>query len=301
MAGSTSRRKIAAFLVLCSLAVPGSAADTGRAPLAPTDRTVYVTVTDNRGAPITDLTAADFVVKEGGKERQVTKAEPASPPIHLTLAVEERLIGDGPTRMALFELMKRLSGAAEIRLMTIGIRNNTVADYTSDLNTLVGAINQFTLNPNPDSNLVEGVLEIANHYAGAKRARPVLVLVALSGGQAGVDPRNVLDRVRDSGVLMHAVTLSGGAGALGPVGSLGDQSGREQVLGDGPGQSGGRRIDVNTTAAFQKALQQVASDLLAQYAITYSLPDGVKPDKRVSISTKRRGVSLRAPSAVPDR
>ena len=29
---------------------------------------MHVTVTDNSGAPVTDLTAADLVVKEGGKD-----------------------------------------------------------------------------------------------------------------------------------------------------------------------------------------------------------------------------------------
>ena len=82
---------------------------------------------------------------------------------------------------------------------------------------------------------------------------------------------------------------------------MSDESGREQVLGDGPKQSGGRRIEVNVTAGIPKALQQVADDLLAQYAVSYVLPDGVKPNKRFQISTKKRGVSLRAPSTIPDR
>jgi hypothetical protein len=46
---------------------------------------------------------------------------------------------------------------------------------------------------------------------------------------------------------------------------------------------------------------QIAGDLQAQYAITYTLPDGVKPDRRFNASVKRRGVSLRAPSQIPDR
>ena len=82
---------------------------------------------------------------------------------------------------------------------------------------------------------------------------------------------------------------------------MNDHAGREQVLGDGTRQSGGRRIDVTTTNAMPKALQQFANDLLAQYAITYALPDGVKPDRRLNVSVKRRGVSLRAPSVIPDR
>lgn len=268
---------------------------------APINRTVYVTVTDGKGGPITDLTPADFVVKEGGKEREIVKVEPASARMHLVLAVEERLVGEGSIRVALFEFMKRLGSAAEIRLITIGRQNTTVSDYTTSLDTLVGAINKFTLNPSRDSNVAEGILEIANTFADAKPERPVLVVVALSGGQAGVEPRSVLDKLRQSGATMHAATVEGGGDATAAVGTLGDQSGREQVLGDGPKQSGGRRLDATTTTAVPKALQQIAGDLLSQYAVTYALPDGVKPDKRFNISVKRRGVSLRAPTAIPDR
>ena len=50
-----------------------------------------------------------------------------------------------------------------------------------------------------------------------------------------------------------------------------------------------------------KALQQIAADLSAQYVLQYALPDGVKPDRRLNVSLKRRGVSVRAPSLVPDR
>ena len=45
----------------------------------------------------------------------------------------------------------------------------------------------------------------------------------------------------------------------------------------------------------------MASPFLAQYAVTYTLPDGVKPDKRFGISSKRKGVTIRAPSAIPDK
>ena len=82
---------------------------------------------------------------------------------------------------------------------------------------------------------------------------------------------------------------------------MADESGREQVLGDGAKQSGGRRFDVVTTNAIPKALQQVADDLAAQYTITYALPDGVKMDKRFNVSTDRKGVSLRAPIAIRDK
>jgi hypothetical protein len=265
------------------------------------ERTVYVTVVDGNGSAVTDLTAADLVVKEGGKEREIVKAGRASAKMRLTIAVEERLMADAAVRQAMFMFMKRVIDAAEVRLVTIGLRNDTAADYTTALDALVRAINNLTLNPRPESQVAEGVLQVAGEFTDAKTERPVLVVLAFSGGQAGVDPRTVLEKVRQSGMTMSTVTLGGGMTDTGSAAALSEQSGREQVLGDGPRQSGGRRIEVPSTGAFPKALQQIADDLLAQYAITYTLPEGVKPDKRFSISSKRRGVTLRAPSAISDR
>ena len=265
------------------------------------ERTVYVTVVDGNGAAVTDLTAADLVVKEGGKEREIVKAGPASAKMRLTIAVEERLMADTAVRQAMFAFMKRVIDKAEIRLVTIGLRNNTAADYTSALDVLVAGINKLTLNPRPESQVAEGVNEVASELIAARPERSALVVLAFSGGQAGVDPRSVLEKVRQSGVTMSAVTLAGGTTDSSSAASLAEHSGREQVLGDGPKQSGGRRLEVPSTGAFPQALQQIANDLLAQYAITYTLPEGVKPDKRFSISSKRRGVTLRAPTAIPDR
>ncbi|HEU4927632.1 MAG TPA: hypothetical protein VFT24_11310 [Vicinamibacterales bacterium] len=265
------------------------------------ERTVYVTVVDGNGAAVTDLTAADLVVKEGGKEREIVKAGPASAKLRLTIAVEERLMADAAVRQAMFAFMKRVIDRAEIRLVTIGLRNNTAADYTSALDVLVAGINKLTLNPRPESQVAEGVNEVASELIAAKPERSALVVLAFSGGQAGVDPRSVLEKVRQSGVTMSAVTLAGGTTDSSSAASLAEHSGREQVLGDGPKQSGGRRLEVPSTGAFPQALQQIANDLLAQYAITYTLPEGIKPDKRFSISSKRRGVTLRAPSMIPDR
>ena len=52
-------------------------------------RTVYVTITDDKGAPVPDLTASNFKVKEGGKDREIVKAEKATTKAHLAIMVEE--------------------------------------------------------------------------------------------------------------------------------------------------------------------------------------------------------------------
>ena len=266
---------------------------------APTERTVYVTVTAN-DAPVPDLTAADFVVKEGGKDREIVKAVPATTPMRLALAVEERLVADHNIRKAMFEFMKLMIERSQIALITIGLRNNVVVDFTSSGEALVGGISKLSMNPPPDSAVAEGILDLSTRFIESKAERPVIVVISFSGGQAGVAPRAVLDKLRDSGALMHSITISGSTQVT-PLGSMSDQSGREQVLGDGPKQSGGRRIEVTSTLQILRATQQIAADLGSQYAITYTLPDGVKPDRRFNVTVKRRGTSVRAPSQIPDR
>lgn len=267
-------------------------------------RTVYVTVTDDKGTKVSDLTAANFKVKEGGKDREVVKAGPATAKPRLALMVEEKLIGDSQTRLGLFEFVKRMANLAEMSLVTIGLRNNTLVPFTSDANLLLKAINELSLNAQPTSNLTECIADMAKAFQKDKPERPVMVVVALSGGQAGGPSANsVLNEVRQSGATMHVVSFGSAAANNNSnnISTMGDESYREQVLGDGAKHSGGRRTEVVTTGAIPKALQQVADDLAAQYAISYVLPDGVKLDKRVSVSLDRKNLTLRAPSGMPDK
>jgi hypothetical protein len=292
-----------ACVVLSVVVVAGRPPDAGLHAngLEPIMRTVYVTVTDGQGMAVPDLTPADFTIKEGGKEREIVKAAPATTRMRLAVMVEERLLGDGSVRMGLFEFMKRLQPFAETALITIGLRNTTVIGYTTDLNAIVAGLNGLSLNPSPHSNVAEGILDIGKAIERDRPARPVVVVVAVSGGQSGGASSNeVLGQLRQSGAGMHVVTIANNQSNAG-VGALADESNREQVLGDGAKQSGGRRVEVTATVAVPKALQQIAGDLSAQYMIQYALPDGIKPSRNVNVGLKRRGVNLRAPSAIPDR
>src|SRR5262245_5780915 len=109
------------------------AAESATSNTAATERTVFVTVPDNRGAPVADPPPADFVVKEGGKEREITKAQPATSPMRVALAIEEIMVRDTAVRQSVFDFMKRVANTAEISLITIGLRNTTIVDYTSNL------------------------------------------------------------------------------------------------------------------------------------------------------------------------
>jgi hypothetical protein len=260
---------------------------------ATTTRTVFVTVTDSKGAPVPDLAAADFAVKEGGKTREIASAEPAKTRMRMAVMVEERLLGEGfgSTRTGIFDMMKRLQPVAEFSLVTVGLRNTTVVDYTSDLNAIADAINKLTLNPQQVTNFGEGILDFSKNLVRQRPPRPVIVAVVTpAGGEVGSgEVPETLNALRQTGAMLNAVTFSSRGGSS------------EQIVDEGVKQSGGRRVEVGVSTAIPKALMQIADDLSAQYMITYTLPDGVKPDKRVNVTVTRKGISLRAPSAVPDK
>lgn len=276
----------------------------------PIVRTVYVTVTDANGAAVPDLTAADFTVTEGGIERQVQKAEPATARVHVSVMVEERL-ADTPVRMGIFAFAKRLQPLAETALIAIGHRTTTLIDYTTDLDAIAAGLNRLSLVPQAQSNFSEAVLDISQRVERQRPERPVIVIVAKAGVRdGGASAKDALDRVRRSGAMLYAVAVVDFENTTEPlpavVGATGDRliaepTRRQEVLEGGTKQSGGRLVEVMATAGVSKALQRIAADLSSQYVIQYTLPDGVKRDKQLTVNVTRPDVSLRAPTLIPDR
>jgi hypothetical protein len=287
-------RALAALVCAICLLAPAGA--------VPTLRTIYVTVTDNKGVKVPGLTAADFAVKEGGKAVEIIKAEPAKARIHLALLVEDRLTPSADIRQALGDFISRMQPFAEISLITVGLSNITVVPYTQSLDLLVSGIRQFSLSGQPAANLTEGLLELSKELEKQPVERPVIVAVALASGSSSASADEVLGHLRQSGAGFFALTFGGAQGASdSPVGSIGDESWREQVLGDGTRQTGGRRINIAAIREGSKSLLQLADDLMSQYVITYALPEGAKLDRRLNVSLKPKGLTLRAPTALRDR
>jgi hypothetical protein len=149
----------------------------------------------------------------------------------------------------------------------------------------------------------------------AAPARPAIIVVALETLQASsLQPGLVLDQLRKSRAVFHSVTVgdpggawtpnSGAATTLGAnvsaVAMLGEMAARGQVLGDGPRQSGGHRVEPRSTDRARDALKEVGDELSAQYLVTYVLPDGVEADDRLEVSINRSGAELRAPTRIAD-
>ena len=270
-------------------------------------RRVYVTAQDRTGAVVTDLTAADLAVKEGGKAREIVAVKPAAVPLQIAILVDDN--GTGLFRVAVARFIEALLGRAEFSIITVAGQPQRLTPFTPNSDVLREAIGQLNARPGtPDGGqLLSGISEAAIDFERRKVERPVILALTVGGQEhTPLPPHHVLEQLRKSGAALHVVSVVGSTQrttvpAARAADLLNENLGLNEVLGDGPKRSGGRREEVPAIAGAQTGLQQLAESLKRQFVVEYALPEGVKPSDRFSISTKRRDVTLRAPTHIPDR
>src|SRR4029453_4860809 len=261
------------------------------APLAQAQqrRTVYVSVTQKDGAPVTDLTAADFDIKEGGKPVEVIAAEVTKTPIRLTIIVADG--GTGAFQYSLATLVQRLQDAAEFSLVSVINQPDKLVDFTNDLDKVVEGMKR--LGPRGTTKTAGQVIEAIDQAVKdgpQPNKRPVIIVITV-GGTASTDVRanDVREALRKSGTLLYVVS---------PAGSVGGSGQLDIVLNDGSRDTGGRHEQF-TNQSLAKLAEQISQELLNQYQLSYVLPAGAQPSDRLEVSTKRKGVRLNAPTRIP--
>jgi hypothetical protein len=269
-------------------------------------RRVYFSALDRNGAVVADLTAPEITVKEGGKNRDVAALRPATEPMQVAIIVDDN--GTGLFRVAIARFIEGLLGRAEFSIITVAGQPQKLTPFTGNSDTLRDAINQLIARPaSPDGGqLLSGIYESALDFERRKVERPIILALTVGGEEhTPLPPHHVLDQLRKSGASLHVVSVLGStqrstAAATRPSDLLNENLGLNEVLGDGPKRSGGRREEIPAIAGALTGLQQLAEALKRQYVVEYTLPDGVKPSDRFSITTKRKDVTLRAPTYIPD-
>jgi hypothetical protein len=289
---------VLAPLLAAGVLFTGTAAETRR---------VYVIAHDRNGAAVLDLAADDISVKEGGKAREVLAFRPATGPMQIAILVDDN--GTGFYRVAVARFIEALIGRAEFSIITVAGQPMKLTPFTPNSDVLREAVAQLIARPaSPDGGqLLSGISEAAIDFERRKVERPIILALTVGGEEHTPLPsHHVLDQLRKSGAALHVVSVRGStlrptAPAARSSDLLNENLGLNEVIGDGPKRSGGRREEVPAIAGAVTGLQQLAELLKRQYVVEYALPDGVRPQDRFSIETRRRDVTLRAPTHIPDK
>ncbi len=267
-------------------------------------RTVYVSVLDKNDVPVTDLGLGDFVVKEGGKTRDVVEAGMANLPLRIALLIDDN--GTGIFRYGVVKFIERLQGRAEFALSTVNGQNQKLVDFTADANLLTAAIGQLSARPgtNDGGQLLEGIFETAKDFQKRQTRRPVIVVLTVGGEEHSTLPaHHVLEELQKSGAALHVVAINSSAlrptaAVSRPSALLEENMNLSEVLGDGPKQSGGKREEIVAAPGVVVGLQQLAEALRSQYAVSFSRDELPKSSDKLSVSVKRSGLTVRAPMKV---
>src|SRR5262245_21690500 len=97
----------------------------------PQSRSVYLSATDSKGAPVKDLVAADVVLSEDGKPRTVLSVGPAATKMAITLLIDDGGVGLNDIRTGVTGFMNRLLGVAEFSIVGTAEQNRTFTDFTN--------------------------------------------------------------------------------------------------------------------------------------------------------------------------
>jgi len=267
-----------------------------------TRRVVFVSATDRNGRFVDDLTPADLVAKEGGTACHVLAVEPPGPATVATILIEEGLSRDTDVNMSVVRLVQKLQDRAQIALMVAGPSNAVVVPHTSDGAALIVGLNGITRSPRPaGGRLVEGIVQAAQDLQRRRAERRTLIAIAMEAPDVAATTREqAMSALRESGTTLFALALRG-PNDTPQLDSMMDTSIRSWVMSEGSTQSGGRFEVVARTVAFPQASISVADEILHQVKVTYEVPDGITANGRLSITSTRPGVKVRAPTRLAER
>ena len=269
-----------------------------------TDRSVFVSVTDQAGAPVAGLGLDAFVVKEDGQTREVLRASRAVQPVDIVLLIDNsatasRAIND--LRQALTAFVQRMSSAGNpVALVTMADRPTGLQDYTTSSAALVRAVERIFAQPGSGTTLLDAIRDVSRGLQKRDSERRLILVITTEGTDfSNPNHQRALEDITASGAAFSALVLTDAGN-----GDLSSEEARSRgiVLDQGSSMSGGRLEHLLSSMSIRPSLDKIAADLEQQYHVVYGRPGTLVPPKKIEVSVSRPGVNVRwTPAATPPR
>lgn len=241
---------------------------------------VFVTVTDEHGAPIGGLTKENFVLKEDGREQTIAVFDKESAlPISIALAIDTSLSTrhDLPLEQA---SAKRFAHAIlrPVDAMSVYSFSEVVREapsgYTTDLRRIDQNIDHVHLGA---STAVYDAVYVASRSLDKRKGRKVLVLI--TDGEdvdSKVEYKEALRAAQEAEALIYSIIIV-------PIeASAGREIGGEHALIQLSDDTGGKYYYATSTTQLDDAFRKISDELRTQYLLAYY------PSQRTSFSEFRR-------------
>ena len=261
-------KAVATALAVAALLVPISAQESSE-PTFKVDVklvNVYVTVTDQQGAPIGNLTKNDFSLAEDGVPQKISVFSKESQlPLSIVLAIDTSSSTRKDIRLELEAARKFIHAIIRpqdaISLYAFATDVNEMVSFTSKLHQIDSAINQVQVG---GATSLYDAIYLASKALMKREGRKVLVLITDGGDTAStVDYKEALRAAQQSEALVYSLIDV-------PVeASAGRNTGGEHALIQISNDTGGKYYYVSSVFELDKAFEQISDELRTQYLLAY--------------------------------
>jgi len=263
-------------------------------------RSVLVSVTDEKGAPVRDLQKDEVAVLENGVGREPVRIELDTRPLTVAVLVDTSEAVAPAYRLnivpAVTSFVGRLPSGTRYALWIVGDRPTKLVDFTDDPAAAGKALARTI--PQGGSTLLDAIVEASRELNKQEGARTALVAVTALGPEFSSRHRQgVVDEARKSGAgaVFYGVEFQEGPS------NLDDRTSYDFVLAELAKSSGGLLETTLSSMGVASALSKIASDLSTQYRLSYATLPEAKTGK-IEVKIARPGVKVRVgPSAAGDR
>ncbi len=254
------------------------------------ERVAFVSVVDRQtGAPVTELTPRDIVIREDRVAREVLRVSRASGPLPVAILVDNSTAAEpaiADIRNALTSFVTALGDTGPVTLISMADRPTVVTDYTNTPATVVAGIQRIFSRPASGVTLLDAVLETANGLMKRESERAAIVVLSAGGlEQSSLHWSRVVERLAASGATLNVVNLSP------PGRATFDDAARQRdtLLDRGVTSTGGFRRDVLSSMAFAPALADLARVLTTQFRVVYARPQTLIPPDSFAVAAAAPG------------
>jgi len=267
---------------LVVLFAPAGGAISHQSPAA-TGRLLLATVIDTSGKTQVDVGVDDFVIREGGDEREVLDVHVADYPMVVLIDDGPESTDLGPIKAAVARFITRV-GERPVAVATLSSPTQFIAALEDSREDVLARISAMDAKPGPAETL-PAVAHAARELQDTGSPFSAIVIVT---GRA-IDARipvegDLLPSIAESGATVHVVE-SRQPPATATSGATEDVPDLLKVLSD---QTHGQYTTIFTPASYGAALDRLADKLSVELMIQYLVPAG-EANGDVQVGVRRPG------------
>ncbi|HZR56773.1 MAG TPA: VWA domain-containing protein [Terriglobales bacterium] len=240
---------------------------------------VFVTVTDDRGAPVANLAKDNFQLLEDGKSQKIAVfAKESALPLNIVLDIDTSLSTrkDLPLELTSARRFARaiLRPVDAISLYGFSEIVSEVVPFTSDAKLIDHGIDRIRLG---SATAMYDALYLGAHALEPRQGRKVMVVITDGGDTVSkVDYKEALRAAQEAEAIVYSIIVV-------PIeASAGRDIGGEHALIQLSEDTGGKYFYATSVTQLDEAFQKISDELRTQYLLAYY------PSQRMSDSEFRR-------------